>query len=206
MRGRHKAWAVPYLEEHPEICLREIDANDPFFASEKLYLEIGIGKGDFIVGMSKKLEGNFLGLERERSIIGMAAKKIEAESLPNVKVMAEDFDFVYEQLLKLRFDVIFLNFSDPWPKKRHAKRRLTTSNRLRAMGALLKEGGRILIKTDNDILYAFTMEEIPSCGLELVSATDHYEFDEAKDVMSEYERNFRGQGKNIHRIELLKGA
>lgn len=206
MRGRHKAWAVPYLEEHPDICLKTIDETDPFFACEKLYLEIGIGKGDFIVGMSKKLEGNFLGLERERSIIGMAAKKIEAESLPNVKVMAEDFDFVYEQLSKLRFDAIFLNFSDPWPKKRHAKRRLTTSGRLKAMGALLKEGGRILIKTDNDILYAFTMEEIPSCGLELVYATDHYEFDETSDVMSEYERNFRGQGKNIHRIELRKGA
>ena len=205
MRGRHKAWALPYLEEHPEIALKEIEANDPFFHSEKLYLEIGIGKGDFIVGMAKKQPGNYLGLEREISILGMAAKKIEASSLKNVRVMGEDFDFVYESLLPLRFDAVYLNFSDPWPKKRHAKRRLTLAERLNKMAALLKDGGQIIIKTDNPILYEFTLEQIPLTKLQMTFHTDYYEFDETHDVMSEYEKNFRGLGQNIHRVVLLKG-
>ena len=204
MRGRHKAWAAPYLEEHPEIALKEIDTNDPFFAVSPLFLEVGIGKGDFIVQMAGKQPGNYFGLERESSILGMAAKKIEASGLKNIRVMAADFDFVYEGLSALRFDAIYLNFSDPWPKKRHAKRRLTTAGRLEKMKELLKEQGRIVIKTDNPILYEYTLEQIPLTKLKMISFTDHYEFDEAHDAMSEYERNFRGLGQNIHRIELRK--
>ena len=204
MRGRHKAWAVPYLEEHPDIAWMEIDPSSPFLKTEHLFLEIGIGKGDFIVGMAKKKDGNFLGLERERSIIGMAAKKVEASGLTNIRVVPQDFDFAVEKLTDVRFDAIYLNFSDPWPKKRHSKRRLTTKGRLEKMAALLKEEGMILIKTDNPILYEFTLEEIPTDCLELILATDDYRFDEENDAMSEYERNFRQQGMKIFRIELKK--
>lgn len=163
-----------------------------------------MGKGDFLIGISQKKQGNYLGLERDLSILATAAKKIEGLSLPNVKLVGGDFDDLYESLSHYRFDKIFLNFSDPWPKKRHAKRRLTYHERLKTIATLLKEGGQIVMKTDNPILYEFTLEEVPLAGLKMVYNTDHYEFDEENDAMSEYEARFRSLGQNIHRIIIEK--
>ena len=163
-----------------------------------------MGKGDFLIGICQKQEGNYLGLERDLSVLATAAKKIEGLNLPNLRLVGGDFDDLYESLNHYRFNKIYLNFSDPWPKKRHAKRRLTYHERLKTIAALLKDGGQIVMKTDNANLYAFTLEEIPLAGLKLISETDHYEFDEANDAMSEYEARFRGLGQNIHRIIIEK--
>lgn len=163
-----------------------------------------MGKGDFLIGLSQKQEGHYLGLERDLSVLATAAKKIEGLSLPNVRLIGGDFDALYESLAHYRFDKIYLNFSDPWPKKRHAKRRLTYHERLKTIASLLKEGGEIVFKTDNPILYESTVEEIPLAGLNIVSNTDRYEFDPEHDAMSEYEARFRGLGQNIHRIIISK--
>ncbi|MBQ9456951.1 MAG: tRNA (guanosine(46)-N7)-methyltransferase TrmB [Bacilli bacterium] len=204
MRGRHKAWAAPFLADHRDIAIETVDPNDPFFASSPLFLEVGIGKGDFIIGMASRFPGHYLGLEKEISIAGIAAKKVVASGLDNIRLRADDFDDVYPEIETLRFDKIFLNFSDPWPKKKHAKRRLTAAPRLNQMGALLKEGGFIVIKTDNDILYEFTLEEIEKTKLTLVVNLFDYSADESGDVQSEYEKNFRSLGQPIHRIILKK--
>ena len=204
MRGRSKPWAVPYLQSHPELVYPSIEENDPFLSASPVYLEIGMGKGDFLIGLSQKQPGNYLGLERDRSVLATAAKKIEGLGLENVRLVADDFDKLYEGLSHYRFDIIYLNFSDPWPKKRHAKRRLTYHERLKTIASLLKGGGSIIMKTDNPILYEFTLEEIPLAGLSCASQTDHYEFDETNDAMSEYEARFRGLGQNIHRIVITK--
>ena len=204
MRGRFKKWASPYLEAHPDICLNPLKAEDPFFSASPLFLEIGIGKGDFIIGMQDILPGHYLGLEKEISIMGMAAKKVVESGRDSIRLLAEDFDDVFEELSKLRFDVIFLNFSDPWPKARHKKRRLTFAPRLNRIASLLKEDGEIRFKTDNDGLYAFTLEEIPNTNLTIALQQDEYEFSGENDAMSEYERNFRSQGKSIHRLILRK--
>lgn len=201
MRGRFKKWAAPYLDEHDGVVLKEIKTEDPYFQAEKIYLEVGSGKGDFVLGLSTKREGNFLALERDVSISGILAKKVVESEIKNIRVMNEDFDNVYEAINgKLKFDIIFLNFSDPWPKKKHWKRRLTTRVRLQNMMNILKDGGEIRIKTDNDDLYAFTKEEAETLPLEKIIDTDNYEFDDSDDAMSEYERNFRSIGKNINRL------
>ena len=119
-------------------------------------------------------------------------------------LLGGDFDDWLESLKQFRFDAIYLNFSDPWPKKRHAKRRLTYHERLKNIASLLKDGGQIVLKTDNPILYAFTLEEIPLAGLRCVYETDAYDFDPVNDAMSEYEARFRAEGKNIHRIIIEK--
>ncbi len=163
-----------------------------------------MGKGDFIIAMSQKQQGHYLGLERDLSILATAAKKIESLELSNVRLLGGDFDDLYESLSLYRFDIIYLNFSDPWPKKRHAKRRLTEASRLARIASLLVNDGRIVIKTDNPLLYEFTLEQIPLAKLQLVEETDHYVFDEQNDAMSEYERRFREEGKPIHRIVVMK--
>lgn len=204
MRGRYKKWALPYLEEHPDVCIKEVVSSDPFFQHEKLYLEIGIGKGDFILGMQDILPGHYLGLEKDVSVMGMAAKKVVASSRDSIRLLTEDFDDVYESMMTLRFDIIFLNFSDPWPKLRHAKRRLTFAPRLGKIASLLKQGGEIRLKSDNDDFFAYTLEQIPLAGLSIVSLQDPYEFKEGEDAMSEYERNFRAINKDIHRVIIKK--
>lgn len=200
MRARHKKWAAPFLEEHSEFSLKGIDPEDPFFQAERLYLEIGAGKGDFVIGMAEKFPGNYLALEREISVLGTAGKKVLEKGLGNIRLYGADFDDAYEGMKSLRFDAIYLNFSDPWPKKRHWKRRLTTAPRLALMATLLKNGGAIVMKTDNVSLFEFTLEQAPLAGLELIYQTDDYAFDENSDAMSEYERNFRSQGVKIHRL------
>ncbi|OPZ34888.1 MAG: tRNA (guanine-N(7)-)-methyltransferase [Tenericutes bacterium ADurb.BinA155] len=204
MRGRHKKWAAPYLADHPELVLSPIDPKDPFFSSSKLCLEVGMGKGDFLLGMAQKNpEVHYLGLERDSSIMGTAAKKIAASGLTNIRLRAADFDFAYEEMKSLVFDAIYLNFSDPWPKKRHWKRRLTTKDRLLKMAGMLKENGLIAFKSDNPDLYAFTLEQAPLAGLAILSATSNYQL-LPEDVMTEYEKNFRSQGKPITRILMAK--
>jgi tRNA (guanine-N7-)-methyltransferase len=101
--------------------------------------------------------------------------------------------------------MIYLNFSDPWPKKRHWKRRLTTKERLLKMASLLKEDGEIRFKSDNLPLYEYTLEQAPLAGLNVVTSTDHYQLAE-DDVLTEYEKQFREQGKPITRIVLKKKA
>lgn len=205
MRGRFKKWAAPYLDEHDGVVIKEIKAEDPFFQAYKLYLEVGSGKGDFVLGISQKRDGNYLALERDVSISGILAKKVVESEIANIRVMNDDFDNVYEAIKDtLKFDIIFLNFSDPWPKKKHWKRRLTTRVRLQNMMNILKDGGEIRIKTDNDDLYAFTKEEAETLPLIKVFDTDNYEYDDSDDAMSEYERNFRSMGKNINRLVYRK--
>ena len=204
MRGRKKKWAVPYLDEHPEIVLTELDPSLPFFACEKLYLEVGIGKGDFIMGLSAIQPGHYLGIEREENVLAMAARKVVEGQRQDIRLLSGDFDEYIEDLGQLRFDAIYLNFSDPWPKKKHWKRRLTVANRLKTMASMLKPEAKIIVKTDNVGLYEFTLEQIPLADLVIESTTDHYDFDAEHDAMSEYERRFREAGQPIHRIVIAQ--
>jgi len=204
VRARHKRWAEPYLEGHPDIVISNLADHADFFLHHPLYLEIGAGKGDFVLSMAQK-GGYWIALERETSISGLLAKKISESALTNILVYPTDFDVASEGLKAYSFDGIYLNFSDPWPKKKHWKRRLTTSERLYAMALLLKEGGTIAFKSDNLALYEFTKEEAAKVqGLLLVEDQPIYAFDATHDAMSEYERNFRSQGLSIHRLVYRK--
>jgi tRNA (guanine-N7-)-methyltransferase len=200
VRGRYKAWAAPFLAGHPENVIENWDPKDPFFAVSPLYLEIGAGKGDFVLQLSLKQPGHYLALERDVSVAGILAKRVVDAKKEDIRVIPGDFDAWYEPLKSLRFQRIYLNFSDPWPKKRHWKRRLTTEGRLKEMASLLMEDGELRIKTDNDSLYEFSKEQALLAGLTLVKDDPNYVFDESDDAMSEYERNFRSVGKSIHRL------
>lgn len=204
MRGRYKKWAAPFLMEHPEIVINDISKDDSFFVSP-LHLEIGAGKGDFSLSLIKDNPSiHLLALERDVSIAGIFAKKAIQQETTNLRIMAADFDNAFETLKTLKFERIYLNFSDPWPKKRHEKRRLTLLSRLQKMMSLLVPGGEIRIKTDNDGLYAFTIEQIELGKMFVIQNESDYKELAKDDYMSEYERNFRSLGKPIHRIIIKK--
>ena len=206
MRSRHKRWAEPYLEQHPEIVIHNLIDHAAFLAGHPLFLEIGAGKGDFVLAMAQK-GGNWIALERETSIAGLLTKKVVESTLENIRVLPADFDVVAEGFQAYRFEGIFLNFSDPWPKKKHWKRRLTTSVRLSLMASLLAPGGKLIFKSDNLALYEFTKSEAEKVpGFRLIEDQPDYAFDGTSDAMSEYERNFRSQGDRIHRLVYQKAS
>lgn len=204
MRTKYKQWAVDYLNEHKEITLEKIDLNQPFFKKD-LCIEVGSGKGDFILNFSSKnLTKSFIAIERVDTVAGMMAKKlIEAES-KNVLIFPHDAKLIFDQIGENKVDTIFLNFVDPWPKKKHAKRRLTFHTFLESYYHILKPGGLLIFKSDNDGLYDFTLEEIQTTKFVMISNEPDYSFDESQDAMTEYERKFRDLGQPIHRIVLKK--
>ena len=203
MRARKKKWVSPYLEEHPELSGESFDASK-FCGKFPLFLEIGTGKGDFIVSQAEKIKGTYIGLERDEMVLSIAHKKLVSSTSEGVYLYRADFDYLFEKLSGLRFDAIYLNFSDPWPKKRHEKRRLTFAPRLKNIVSLLKDDGELRIKTDNDILFEFTLEQASSIGLKEKIIDRDYQSDLTIDSMTEYEASWRAKGKNIYRLVYTK--
>ena len=171
-----------------------------------IYLEIGCGKGNFITKHAfAEPDCNFIACEGQMSVVLRALEKAEASGSGNLRVF---IDFVND--LEDYFEVgelsgIYLNFSDPWPKARHAKRRLTYRGRLQNYKKVLKPDGFIEFKTDNEGLFAFTLEEIEACGYGMIEMSRdlHGEAqgvhgEKSRRFMTEYEEKFSGQGKNIN--------
>ena len=204
MRTKFKPWAVSYLKEHQEIILDDIEKHQNFFVKE-IYIEIGSGKGDFILGMSRLYPDiNFIAIEKVESVAGVMAKKIVDNDIKNVLIYPGDIVNLFSSLKDKSIGKIFLNFSDPWPKKKHAKRRLTFIKFLNEYYRLLKDDGELIFKSDNDGLYEFSLEEIKLSKFKLIDYTFDYIFDDQCDAMSEYEKKFREKGQKIHRFVLRK--
>ena len=205
MRTKYRQWAVDYLDLHPEVVLSEIDFSSPFFITKPLRMEIGSGKGDFIIAMAKKNPDiNYLAVERVRTVAGIMAKKIVEEELTNVKVFANDINIIFDEIGDEKVDEIYLNFVDPWPKKKHAKRRLTYDKLLDKYYRILKKEGKVIFKSDNDGLFEYSKETFSASKFKVLLIEEKYDFDEANDAMSEYETKFRNKGQNIHRIIVKK--
>ena len=202
MRTKYKPWAKPYIDEHKEVMftLEELSSFD-----KPYYLEIGSGKGQFLVDMAKKFPDKFfVGVERNVTCCGFTAKKLVEEEIINAKLMFINAEVLMQEIKDESLEGIFLNFSDPWPKKRHHKRRLTAMSYLDNYYRVLKKGARLVIKTDNTDLFAFTLENLENSKFKVISKTDDYnEFDEF-DTMTEYEKSFRDEGVKINRIVLEK--
>ena len=203
MRTKFKAWTVPYLEEHTEVLLKP---EELLTLTYSYNLEIGSGKGQFLIDMARKFpELYFIGVERNTTCAGITAKKlVEAEDIKNAKLVYDNADIVLLNLKDESIDNIFLNFSDPWPKKRHAKRRLSAPGYLDNYYRILKKGGRLIIKTDNVDLFAFTKETLEGSKFVLESITDDYADRDNFDAETEYEKSFREQGVAIHRVVVRK--
>lgn len=169
-----------------------------------LHLEIGCGKGNFAVGMAKKYPDiNFIALEKVADVCCVALEKAKNNAgfskEDNLRFFIGDAKILSEAMKPHSVDCIYLNFSDPWPKKGHAKRRLTHASFLEIYRSLLKEDGILKLKTDNDGLFASSLEQFAECGLDVEWLTyDLHSTDKASDnVMTEYEANFSSKGVKI---------
>ena len=183
--------------------------NEAFRREAPLFLEIGCGKGKFLMEMAERNPGfNFIGIEGQGNVILRALEKAEELGQENLRLFQAYVHDLGDYFEKDELDGIYLNFSDPWPKARHAKRRLTYRNRLANYFSLLKEDGFVEFKTDNDALFAFTLEEMEEAGLTAEELTRDLHGENSifasRLVMTEYEERFCGRGKNINYVKMKK--
>ena len=201
MRTKYKPWAKPYIEEHTEVMCA-FDAINNF---ENYYLEIGSGKGQFLVNMAKNHPDTFfIGMERNVTCAGFTAKKLVEGEVANAKLVYADAGQVLPSINAESVEGIFLNFSDPWPKKRHAKRRLTSDSFLGQYYRILKRGGKLIFKTDNYDLFTYSLEILENSTFKLVEANYSYDGKDPFDEITEYEASFRELGQPIYRLILEK--
>lgn len=184
-----------YKSKWKEIFENENDIN----------IEIGMGKGDFVIGMAKQNPRiNYIGIEMFDSVLVRAVQKLEHEDLPNLKLIRMDANEI-ENIFKNEIDTVYLNFSDPWPKKRHEKRRLTSHNLLSKYDSIFIDEKKIFQKTDNIDLFAFSIESLSTYGYILKNVTlDLYNNMIEGNVATEYEKKFNEQGTRICRLEAYK--
>lgn len=172
-----------------------------FENSGELHIEVGMGKGRFLHEMAKRNPDiNYVGIEMYSSVLLRALQKMEAEPLPNLKFLCMDARVLPDIFEKGEVDHIYLNFSDPWPKDRHAKRRLPSRQFLERFDHILKQDGRISFKTDNRALFDFAVEELEPAGwkAEVITYDLHADEELCRDnVMTEYEEKFSSKGNPI---------
>lgn len=197
------------LKEKP---ITPITSSKEDFGNEKpLHLEIGCGKGGFACGMAEAHpEWNFYAMEKIANVMITAVERAqaEAEARPedNLRFAVANADALEEWFAPGSVDVIYLNFSDPWPKERHAKRRLTCRAYLEKYFRILKKGGKIRFKTDNVGLFDFTLAQLEEMHLtpDIVTRDLHASEYNEGNIMTEYEKNFSSQGYPIHMLVLTR--
>lgn len=189
----------------------EVLENCNFYLDENLFnnenpirIEIGMGKGDFILNMALTFPNiNFIGVEKYSSVASIAIKKISNYELSNLKVIICDAINLPEYLYK-KIDCIYLNFSDPWPKARHEKRRLSHENYLKFYDNLFKNKNTIIMKTDNIDLFNFSKDSFVSYGYEIKEISNDLHSTNIFNIETEYERKFSNMGFLINYIKVEK--
>jgi tRNA (guanine-N7-)-methyltransferase len=176
-----------------------------FNNSNPIYVEIGMGKGDFIIENAIRYPNiNFIGIEKYSSVLARAIEKLNDKDLPNLRLIRMDANFI-EEVFSHEVNVIYLNFSDPWPKKRTAKRRLTSDLFLEKYKSIFKKDHTIIMKTDNMHLFEYSLESLSRNGyiLDKVSL-DLHNSDIDNNIETEYERKFVLKGNNIYYVYAKK--
>lgn len=208
MRLRNKPYAWEKIKQHPEYMIEDPKTckgkwHEIFGNLHPVHMELGTGRGDFIIGMAKLYpEINFVGIEKFTSVMIDVLEKLLLDPLPNVKLMNIDGDMIEEVFDKNELEIIYLNFSDPWPKTRHHKRRLSHENFLKKYKNILPEDGEIHMKTDNQALFEASLGYFSSFGYGLKNVSlDLHKSDFKNNVMTEYERKFSAKGNPIYRLE-----
>ena len=167
----------------------------------ELHIEVGMGKGKFLNEMARRNPHiNYIGIEMYSSVLLRALQKMEVDPLPNLRFLCIDARILPDVFEKGEVDHIYLNFSDPWPKDRHAKRRLPSRQFLERFNQILKADGRISFKTDNRDLFDFAVEELEPAGWKAEVITYDLHADEVLcegNVMTEYEEKFSSKGNPI---------
>ena len=191
---RKKKWVSPFLDNETEYT---IDDLKDFHIDKPIYIEIGMGMGDFICESAKQNPDIFyIGLERVDVCVARAIKKASDYELTNFKVMLADASNIEELIKEKSIDVIYLHFSDPWPKKRQHKRRLTYMSFLAKYEKILKDDGYLVFKTDNMGFYDDSLEYFKQSNFKLVDETRNY-YKEGE-PMTAYQAKFVSEGKPIY--------
>lgn len=206
MRLRHKPYAKEKLEEYSQYVINDPEDikgkwKERFNNDNPIHIEVGCGKGQFIIDMAKKYpEINFVGIELQTSVIVTALEKQIEEDLPNVQLLqvnASDLTHYYEED---EIDRIYLTFSDPWPKNRHEKRRLTYKSFLSVYETILNTKGELHFKTDNQKLFEYSLISFSNYPAKLSEVyLDLHNSDVKDNVMTEYEEKFSNKGNRIYK-------
>ncbi|MGM0215422.1 tRNA (guanosine(46)-N7)-methyltransferase TrmB [Enterococcus sp. AZ109] len=208
MRVRKRSGAEELLASHPEFVVEEPQAwkgrwHERFKNEQPIHIEIGMGKGQFINNMAKAHPDiNYIGIDMQISVVSFALDKLIAEPVANLQLLHVDGSELTNYFAENEIDQIYLNFSDPWPKKRHEKRRLTYRSFLAVDEAILRPKGEIHFKTDNQGLFEYSLSSFSKYGmvLEQVWLDLHHSSYEGN-IMTEYEEKFSQKGQPIYRVE-----
>lgn len=207
MRLRHIPGAEEAIETSPYVIrqpdqfrgrFRELFGND-----NPVRIEVGMGKGKFIMRLAEQNpQVNYIGIERYSSVLLRALQKREELELPNIYFLCVDAKDLAEIFAPGEVDRIYLNFSDPWPKDRHAKRRLTSPDFMKVYDRILKKDGAVEFKTDNQGLFDYSLESIPEAGwtVEAFTRDLHHSAMAEGNVMTEYEEKFSALGNPICKL------
>ena len=191
---RKKKWVPDFLEQETEYLIPDFKAYE---TGKPVYIEIGMGMGDFITQSASMYPENFyVGLEREETCVARAIKKARELELNNIRFILDDAAKIEELFDEDSIDLIYLHFSDPWPKKRNHKRRLTYPPFLKAYEKILKKDGILVFKTDNSEFFEDSLEYFETSSFELLeSDRDYYKEGEP---MTAYQAKFHAEGKPIN--------
>lgn len=206
MRQRNKPWADDFLNSHTNIVIpnpvyKKEEWSKLFGNSNPIHIEIGTGKGQFLVGMAKKFpDVNFIGIELAKSILVTAVQKTIESKQNNLLLLNENAENLCDLFERNSISTIYLNFSDPWPKNRHEKRRLTNARFLQLYKDILKPDGQIIFKTDNRQLFEYSLVSFSTFGMELQDVKlNLHDVNDPNNVMTEYEEKFSAKGQPIYR-------
>lgn len=172
-------------------------------ADSRLYMELGCGKGKFLCAHAQAdQEAHFIGIEGLDAVLIRGLERADAEQIGNIRFVMDFVSDIRDYFADGELDGIYLNFSDPWPKPRHEKRRFTYGNTLLKYGEILKAGGFVAFKTDNEALFAYSLDEIQrlELNIEEMSRDLHASDYAAKTFTTEYEEKFNSRGKNINYV------
>ncbi|MEH7331535.1 tRNA (guanosine(46)-N7)-methyltransferase TrmB [Neobacillus drentensis] len=209
MRLRNKPWAKDKIEQHPQYIVADPELykgkwHEVFGNEQPLHIEVGTGKGRFITEMAKaNPEINYMGIELYNSVIVAALDRLIVADLPNLRLLNVNAADLEKYFAKNDVDRVYLNFSDPWPKVRHEKRRLTYKDFLKLYEDIMVDGGEIHFKTDNQGLFEYSLMSFSEYGLLLkYLSLDFHKSGYEGNIMTEYEEKFSELGNRIYRCEV----
>lgn len=206
MRLRYVKGAKDLIQKHSDWIVNDTDhktlnLTELFVKDQPLHLEVGTGKGQFLYTYAtNNPEINYLGIEKFDSAIVKALYKQIEEPLDNFRLLRADAIHLLDLFPKNSVSRIYLNFSDPWPKARHAKRRLTNKQFLKRYEELLVKGGEIHFKTDNRTLFDYSVEQMIEYGMTITSKSYDYHNEETNIITTEFEDRFVSLGQPIHHL------
>ena len=208
MRLRNIKGAKEYIEKSPYIINNPEEYKGKYksvFGNDNsIHLEIGIGKGDFIISMAKKNPDiNFIGIEMFDSVMLRAVQKLENLDISNLKLIRFDATNIKE-IFDKEIDILYLNFSDPWPKNRHEHRRLTSRVFLERYDNIFAGKNHIIQKTDNRKLFEFSLMSFVDYGYKIRDISLDLHSDEKENVETEYEKKFSSLGMPIYMVEVIR--